>query len=82
MKNKEKFFKSKDHMYVFALLHLDGTWRCDILGITEPMYYSHKLALEWYNEISSHMLPSGLSPDDFVTAQGRLKWLYDNMIGE
>lgn len=82
MKNKENFFKSKDHMNVFVLLYLDGKSRNVLLGINKQMYYSRKSALAWYNKIISHMNPPDISVEEFNGAKDILKELYDNMIEE
>ena len=51
--NENKFepFKSEAHKYIFILLYTDAKNRCDLLGITEEMYYNESLATQWRNNI-------------------------------
>ena len=41
----DKYFKSKQHRYIFALVELDGTPRAKILGITKELYHDKNKAM-------------------------------------
>lgn len=41
------FFKSLAHKYIYILLYTSGKTRCNLLDITEEMYYNKQLATEW-----------------------------------
>ena len=43
----DKYFKSKQHRYIFALVELDGTPRAKILGITKELYHDKNKAKMW-----------------------------------
>jgi hypothetical protein len=49
-------FKSEAHKYIFILLYIDAKNRCDLLGITEQMYYDFNLATEWRNNIYERLI--------------------------
>lgn len=53
-----EYFKSEREKYIFILLETDGKTRSKLLGITDDMYGSKKMATEWYEKIR-HVIESG-----------------------
>lgn len=77
-----KYFKTDADKYIFALLELDGTSRTKILGITKKMYYSKKLADEWYMQILEAIHTRTPSDGEAQKALVKLNKLYSNMIDD
>ena len=80
----ESYFISTAHMYAFILNHIDGKKRCELLGITEAHYEDREIATTWYHNIKGTLLSytGDDLKDDIDKAMEKLKYLYDNMIGE
>ena len=53
----DKYFKSKQHRYIFALIELDGENRAKILEITRELYHDKNNAKVWRDKILNLIHP-------------------------
>lgn len=76
----DKYFKSKRHRYIFALLELDGKNRTEIIGITNEMYHDKNKAKKWRDELVKQIHPDVCSVDGAEAAVAKVNELYSRMI--
>ncbi len=75
----ERYFRSKKHRFIFALLKLDGRKRAQALGITLDMYYDSDKAYQWYSEIADEIDPKTCDINGAKEAMERLEYFYARM---
>lgn len=69
-----QYFTSADAAYAFALLHMEGEAKMEILGVTRAHYRKPELAGEWIKEMR------GLLPSD-IEARRAAEMMYAEMVG-
>ena len=78
-KNKEEFYKSEAHEYIFYLLKLTGSERDRKLSIKRSYYVDNEKALKWYREIAKKIHPSCVDVYGADRAIVELAKLYNEM---
>ena len=77
---EDKYFKSKQHRYIFALVELDGTVRAKILGITKELYHDKNKAKIWRDTLVKQIHPDVCSVDGAEAAVAKVNELYSRMV--
>lgn len=76
----DKYFKSKEHRYIFALIELDGENRAKILEITRELYDDKNSAKVWRDKILKLIHPDICTIDGSDKAVAKLNELYARMV--
>lgn len=77
---EDKYFISKQHRYVFALVELDGEIRAKIIGITKELYHDKDKAKIWRDTLVKQIHPDICSVDGAENAMAKVNELYARMI--
>ena len=77
---KDKYFISKQHRYIFALVELDGTIRAKILGIAQELYHDKNKAKMWRDTLVKQIHPDVCSIDGAEAAVAKVNELYSRMV--
>lgn len=77
---EDKYFISKQHRYVFALVELDGEIRAKIIGITKELYHDKGKAKIWRDALVKQIHPDVCSVDGAEIAVAKINELYARMI--
>lgn len=77
---KDKYFISKQHRYVFALVELDGENRAKLLEITRELYYDKNKAKAWRDKIIKLIHPDVCIIDGVEKAMAKVNELYSRMV--
>lgn len=80
IEENDKYFKSKVHRIVFALVELETESRAQILNITNELYHDKKKAKKWRDNLSKMIHPDICKIDGAVEAMSVLNELYEGMI--
>lgn len=78
--DEDKYFKSKKHRYIFALIELDGQSRATILGITKELYNDKDKAKKWRTNLTKLIHPDVCDIDGAETAMAKINDMYERMI--
>lgn len=76
----DKYFKSKQHRYIFALIELDGENREKILEITNELYHNKEKAKIWRDKIIKLIHPDVCTIEGADKAMAKINELYSRMI--
>lgn len=77
---KDKYFISKQHRYVFALVELDGENRAKLLEITRELYHDKNKAKAWRDRIIKLIHPDVCDIDGAEKAMTKVNELYSRMV--
>lgn len=79
MSNVDKYFKSEEDKYVYALIYTSGSLRHHMLNMSADIYDDKEKAYEWYNNILNSI---SKYPDENIRdeAINKLRILYHNML--
>lgn len=75
-----QYFKSKEHMLIFALLFTDKELREQLLGISQEFYFDKDKAKEWRNVILKSIHPDSCKIDGAESAVKKLNAIYNRMV--
>ena len=76
----DKYFKSEQHRYIFALIELDGENRAKILDITNDLYNDKDKARSWRDKIIKLIHPDVCSIEGTEKAMAKVNELYSRMV--
>lgn len=76
----DKYFKSKQHRYIFTLTELDGENRAKILEITKELYHDKDKAKIWRDKIIKLIHPDICTIEGAEKAMAKLNELYSRMV--
>jgi len=79
-KESDKYFKSKQHRYIFALVELDGESRARILEITKELYNDKDKAKIWRDKIIKLIHPDLCTIEGCEKAMAKVNALYSRMV--
>jgi hypothetical protein len=79
-KQEDKYFISKIHRYIFALVELDGANRAKILGITQELYHDKDKAKIWRDTLAKQIHPDVCCVDGAEAAVAKVNELYSRMV--
>lgn len=74
-----EFFVSEEAKIIFALTHLDGEMRAEMLGIERGMYSSLDEAKKWYRRLASILHPDRCKHPRANEALAQLNAIYKRM---
>lgn len=77
---EDKYFISKQHRYIFALVELDGVIRAKMLGITKELYHDKSKAKMWRDTLVKQIHPDVCSVDGADKAVAKVNELYSRMV--
>lgn len=76
----DKYFKSKQHRYIFALVELDGENRAKILEITRELYNDKDKAKIWRDKLIKLIHPDNCPIEGSEKAMAKVNELYSRMV--
>ena len=76
----DRYFISKQHRYIFALIELDGENRAKILGITKELYHEKQKAKAWRDNLIKLIHPDICAIEGSDKAVAKLNELYSRMV--
>ncbi|MBY3789930.1 hypothetical protein HPQ32_16045 [Photobacterium carnosum] len=75
----EAFFVSNEAKIIFTLLYTENDTRAELLGITEDMYESIKLARSWRSNIIKQIHPDKCKYPEAAVAASKVNAIYSRM---
>lgn len=82
IEQEDKYFKSKKHRYIFALIEIDDTSRAKILGITRELYNDKAKAKQWRDDLVKQIHPDVCTIEGAEKAVAKVNELYSRMVGD
>lgn len=76
----DKYFKSLQHRYIFALVELEAEDRAKILGITRELYNEKDKAKNWRDNIIKLIHPDSCKIEGCEQAVAKVNELYSRMV--
>ena len=79
-KESDKYFKSKQHRYIFALVEFVGESRARILEITKELYNDKYKSKIWRDKIIKLIHPDLCTIEGCEKAMAKVNALYSRMV--